>query len=317
MRLSHGVYLTTHPLAFPVMAAALVLAGCATAGTPGPAPANPAPGPLPPIAMPEATPVGQAALAGLLAGRFDNDLQVLFADETGLPAGPLRERTHVSVSAVDGEAPFGHVVLSVRQHGRDPAAPPAAEALWVLAPAGADGSVAMRVIAAGGAPVGPAPCEALWRPSADGEWRVADASPGCEAAPAVAGLAVDARGWSAGGRTLRRANGFRCWAATLAGARPGDSGAGLRDWTFRRDLPIHDQGGEIALEGADGGRWFLRLRAVEWPSGPNRPSLTLYVHEAGNDRALSYAWGEIDTDRLGINLRFLQASCTRDGSDAG
>ncbi|MCU0882657.1 MAG: hypothetical protein MUF14_08335, partial [Hyphomonadaceae bacterium] len=49
---------------------------------------------------------------------------------------------------------------------------------------------------------------------------------------------------------------------------------------------------------------------VEWPFGTNRPSLTLYVLDQDSDRAVSYAWGDYDADRLGINLRWMQASCT-------
>jgi hypothetical protein len=111
---------------------------------------------------------------------------------------------------------------------------------------------------------------------------------------------------------LRKARMFQCWVATLRGAKHGDSGAGLNDWHFQRDLLIHDQGGDLAIKTNEPSprEFLLRLRAVEWPMGPNRPSLTLYVHEKGNDRAVSYVWGEIDAERLGINLRWLQASCT-------
>jgi hypothetical protein len=133
----------------------------------------------------------------------------------------------------------------------------------------------------------------------------------------ISDRAVDERGeYVFGNRAgvphkLQRANMFSCWVATLAGAKHGDSGVGLDDWTFQRDLLIHDQGGVLPITTPDGRSFFLKLRAVEWPYGTNRPSLTLYVHQAGNDRALSYAWGEIDAERLGINLRWLQASCTR------
>ena len=54
----------------------------------------------------------------------------------------------------------------------------------------------------------------------------------------------------------------------------------------------------------------LKLRNVDWPYGTNRPSLTLYVLEGESDRAVSYAWNEGNAERIGINLRWLQASCT-------
>lgn len=111
---------------------------------------------------------------------------------------------------------------------------------------------------------------------------------------------------------LKKVRPFECWTATLKGARHGDSGAGLNDWNFLRGGLLHDQGGELKLQTADAPprEVRLKLRRVEWPSGPNRPSLTLYVHEGDNPRAVSYVWGEADADRLGINLRWLQASCT-------
>jgi hypothetical protein len=113
---------------------------------------------------------------------------------------------------------------------------------------------------------------------------------------------------------LRKARPFRCWVAVLRGARHGDSGEGQSNWQFMRDLPIHDQGGELTVKTDEtpARAFTLKLRAVEWPYGTNRPSLTLYVHEQGKDRALSYAWAEREAERLGINLRWLQASCTHE-----
>ena len=111
---------------------------------------------------------------------------------------------------------------------------------------------------------------------------------------------------------LRKVRPFTCWAAVLRGAEHGDSGEGTNDWQFRRDLWLHDQGGVAILETDETPpRTFeLLLRQVEWPARDRRASLTLYVHEAGNPRALSYSWTEADAERVGVNLRWLQASCT-------
>ncbi|MBI1186215.1 MAG: hypothetical protein GC206_02615 [Alphaproteobacteria bacterium] len=113
---------------------------------------------------------------------------------------------------------------------------------------------------------------------------------------------------------LRRVRPFACWAAVLRGARHGDDGAGAADsdWFFRRGVLLHDQGGAAVIETDEtpARRITLKLRRVEWPTGTNRPSLTLYVMEEGSDRAVSYAWGEYDAERLGINLRWMQTSCT-------
>jgi hypothetical protein len=113
---------------------------------------------------------------------------------------------------------------------------------------------------------------------------------------------------------LRRVRPFECWVAVQRGARHGDSGerAAASDWYFQRGVLLHDQGGvaRIVTDETPARTVSLRLRRVEWPTGENRASLTLYVMEEGSDRAVSYAWGEYDAERLGINLRWMQASCT-------
>lgn len=113
---------------------------------------------------------------------------------------------------------------------------------------------------------------------------------------------------------LRRVRPFECWVSVLRGARHGDAGEGAADsdWFFQRGVLLHDQGG-VALVTTDetpARSVSLRLRRVEWPFGQNRPSLTLYVMEEGGERAVSYAWSEYDAERVGINLRWMQASCT-------
>ncbi|MEM8920128.1 MAG: CpcT/CpeT family chromophore lyase, partial [Pseudomonadota bacterium] len=111
---------------------------------------------------------------------------------------------------------------------------------------------------------------------------------------------------------LLKARPFQCWVGMLRGAEHGDSGEGMSDWWFKRGLWIHDRGGELQLKTEDGAPAdiYLKLRRVSWPHGTRRPSMTLYVHETDNDRALSYAWTEYEADRIGVNLRWLQASCT-------
>jgi hypothetical protein len=113
---------------------------------------------------------------------------------------------------------------------------------------------------------------------------------------------------------LRRVRPFECWVAILHGARHGDAGVGAQDadWFFQRGVLLHDQGGAatITTDESPARQVRLKLRRVDWPFGSNRPSLTLYVMEEGSERAVSYAWGEYDADRIGINLRWMQASCT-------
>ena len=63
----------------------------------------------------------------------------------------------------------------------------------------------------------------------------------------------------------------------------------------------------------------LRMRNVTWSGSArstNRPSLVLYVHTVDDpDHAVSYVWSDPGAARLGVNLRWMQASCTVDGAE--
>ena len=142
---------------------------------------------------------------------------------------------------------------------------------------------------------------------ADGAW-VAGAPP----ATMAGGEAVMALG--PGSTRLRQARAFRCWVSVKRERPKPDGGA---DWSFHRDLMLHDQGGRllVAEEPGNAPGLVLRMRNVVWPApSPNRPSLVLYVHAAhAPDTALSYSWADPGARMLGINLRWMQASCTRAG----
>ena len=101
----------------------------------------------------------------------------------------------------------------------------------------------------------------------------------------------------------RKARQFECW--MTATQRDGDS-------TFRRGLTVHDQGGMIWLKTEEDApqQVGIKLRNVRWPYGRNRPSLVLYAHKPDQDSAVSYAWADPSAQRIGINLRWMQASCT-------
>ena len=101
----------------------------------------------------------------------------------------------------------------------------------------------------------------------------------------------------------RKARQFECW--MTATQRDGDS-------TFRRGLTVHDQGGTIWMKTEEDApqQVGIKLRNVRWPYGRNRPSLVLYAHKPDQDKAVSYAWADPSAQRIGINLRWMQASCT-------
>lgn len=108
---------------------------------------------------------------------------------------------------------------------------------------------------------------------------------------------------------LRKVNPFSCW----VGIRKRDS----EDYHFQSGVGLDDGGRMVWLETDEEPpqRYGLKMRNVKWPTGTSRDSRVLYVHEDGNaESAVSYAWGDPAASFLGINLRFLQASCTQQAS---
>jgi hypothetical protein len=116
---------------------------------------------------------------------------------------------------------------------------------------------------------------------------------------------------------LRRARSATCWGAVLKTARKPD---GSEDWYGTYGIRLHDQGGRAQFGGGDSGApvAIVRMRNVIWPSGPNKPSLVLYVHTPDQpDHAVSYSWADPVAKRIGINLRWMQASCNIDTPEGG
>lgn len=106
---------------------------------------------------------------------------------------------------------------------------------------------------------------------------------------------------------FRRARLFKCWVSP----QKGDGSYG-----FYNDVILHDQGGIAWLSGDDHPRVGIKMRNVVWPTGRNRPSLVLYAYRgADEDTAVSYTWTGPTGDRLAINLRWMQASCTLGDAD--
>ena len=149
----------------------------------------------------------------------------------------------------------------------------------------------------------------------DGRWRTIDAfgQPQAEftdAAMTNVSRRQDGSGWQVFDSELRKARPFSCWVSVRKFAGKPDGSA---DWTFARGLAIFDQGGRIFVPGNDEAPDVtFRLRNVTWAKGSrNRPSLVLYVHKQDPDRAESYSWASPDAALIGINLRWVQGSCSR------
>lgn len=115
---------------------------------------------------------------------------------------------------------------------------------------------------------------------------------------------------------LLRARPFVCWLSVLRTEPKADGG---EDWLFQAGMITHDQGGRLRLGGGNSGapEATIRIRNVVWPPPTrNRPSLVLYVFAADDmTRAVAYGWADPGAVRVGINQRWMQASCTLQGAE--
>lgn len=152
----------------------------------------------------------------------------------------------------------------------------------------------------------------------DGEWRRIDAFGKAQTEwsdTTISGLTFDeSSGWRIDGSELRRAAPLSCWVAVRKfAAKPN----GDEDWTFSRNLQTFDQGGRVLIPGEGiAPDVTIRVRNVTWAKGSrNKPVRALYVHKQDPVRAESYSWGAPDSSVIGINLRWVQASCSEQSSE--
>ncbi|MGP1281522.1 MAG: hypothetical protein ACTS1X_00975 [Parasphingopyxis sp.] len=248
-----------------------------------------------------AAPAGAQDLADLLPGTYANTEQVYFQGEAGEPQDRWIS-LRFSAGADGGMMlhsidPFGQPLYG--EEGQPVTIEPRGE---------------LTALTAGD-------CTRLMRP--EGEDFVLAASEGdCDDLP-VRMERVGASGMSFSwpdGRMMemRRARPVSCW---ISVRRTDPVPEGESEWTFDANLTMHDQGGRIRAGGGDSGApvAIVRMRNVVWPPPTrNRPSLVLYVHtEDEPDRAVSYSWADPSAERIGINLRWMQASCTVQQTEEG
>ena len=120
---------------------------------------------------------------------------------------------------------------------------------------------------------------------------------------------------------LRRARAATCWVAVKKDRPKAD---GSPDWHFQQGVRLHDQGGRAMVGGGETGAQplVIRMRNVVWPPqadgtpSSNKPSVVLYVHKPDRpDSAEAYVWADPGAARIGINLRWMQASCGINGME--
>ncbi|GIU67639.1 chromophore lyase CpcT/CpeT [Candidatus Phycosocius spiralis] len=289
-----------------------------------------------------------ADLANVLAGRWDNELQTFFEPELAIPASKRHERLHVFVKPIDASA-FGGPSFYVEYRKGGEAGPIVRQRVWHLRidqdlmairmagfapkdPKPLEGAWRQTIAAdllKKEAFIPVTGCDIIWRRRGDG-FRGETRPTACKLVTnadkriltvseyhdisadiwEVRDVGVDEKGNRVFGGAeaiptrLKRARTFICWAGVVRGG----------DRSTVSDLVIHDQGGmaNVVVPGNPASQFRIRLRSVEWPMGLNRPSLTLYLLLDGDDRAEGYVWGEINAQRLALDLAGTQVSCTKE-----
>lgn len=282
-----------------------------------------------------------ADLALALEGRWDNEVQVFFEPEIGVPDDRRHVRVHVAVRALPGAAFGGPAFYAEHRQGGEGGAL-VRQQVWVLSVDEAGDGVRLTPHAPtepelwAGAWADPARlaalspehvlpiqgCELIWkrraggfagetRPNAcrlgaQGDDRAVTVSERHDLSGGIWDLrdiGVDGRGNRVFGVPDGSPTRFRKARPFICWARRGA--------TTVTGLALHDQGGTVSAGEALGGL-RVRLRLVDWPVGSNRPSLTLYLLPQPGDVAAAFAWTDPDARRIAVAQGGLEASCTED-----
>lgn len=114
---------------------------------------------------------------------------------------------------------------------------------------------------------------------------------------------------------LRRVKNFKCWAAFKTEKLKANGDA---YWDFNSNINIHNQGdiAEFTTTDKIPKHYFIRLKETIFPAGKRPDVFEMFIHENTQEsktnytQALSYTWTNTEATRLGINLRWMQASCS-------
>jgi hypothetical protein len=110
---------------------------------------------------------------------------------------------------------------------------------------------------------------------------------------------------------MHRIRNFECYADI-----PGVGGGRDEDYERYEGFKIHDQGGAVWFDSKDGRRLGISLFLADWPINNyegifTRDSFVIYASEEidGVRKEHGYAFTVPEADRIGINLKWMLASC--------
>jgi len=258
-------------------------------------------------------------VAEMLAGGFDNANQSYF-DRRG-DREVKHRRLHVDVNRISAESLGEHVFVASAYWDNDETAD-AGDQLWILSADDATGAVRMRAyplektlqadaMLQGDSLNDEEACDLYWRREA-AQFRAAGDD--CAAALPTAMILSDRQLWmSLGGNDyqMHRIRNFECYADI-----PGVGGG--RDIPYERyeGFRIHDQGGAVWFTSNEGRKLGISLFLVDWPINNyegifTRDSFVIYVSEETEEgrKEHGYSFTVPDADRIGINLKWILASC--------
>ena len=242
-------------------------------------------------------------IAVMLPGFYSNANQAYFDGRRRADNPQSRHNLLIETADTDFDvtlsAPDGTVISSQR---------------WSLAEDDQRGAVRMDISDADGTPL----CPVWW--TRDAAQFSAQDETECSidmASPARLALGEQQFWWtprdgSEAAVKLHRARQFTCYADI-----PGVGGGRDIPYTRYDNLSLHDQGAETWFVDKDGRNLGLRLFNVDWPINNydgyfTRDSLVIYVIEKlddGSTKEHGYAFTLPEANRIGINLKWLLASC--------
>lgn len=241
-----------------------------------------------------AAPASSADLADLLVGEFNNNEQAWQQEVDG--ATPL-PRQHWRIER-QGDARFD-VARGVGQSAPDAPA-------WRMRVAGSR----LVLVDAAGADTS---CGYRWRTVDDGYEMALDTDQGCPAETPQAwritarGLALTDRA----GRVVRarRVARYTGWVA-LQRLRI-DPAAAADDYILIRDATLHDEGFVMPVTDGDRSTGYAVELARLTYQNTRTSVLKLGIIDEASGETVSYSWAAPGAERIGINLRWIQAGMTK------